>query len=98
MHGLLHTLGCINNQVQWAHVACHGDRNPNKVKANNIRKLFSEPLTHWGDATHTFNDHICVQTGALKRGSCHSTSGIYNSYLESISQNVHTFEKYDCRE
>ena len=70
-----------------------GDRYPDKVEANNIRKLFSEPLTHWGDATCTFNDHIGVQTGAVKRNLHHSTSVIHNLYLMHISGNVQPIEE-----
>ena len=69
-----------------------GDRYPDKVKANNIRKLFSEPLTCWGDATCAFNDRIGVQTGAVKRFLHHSTSAVYNSYLKCISGSVQPTE------
>lgn len=66
-----------------------GDRFPGKT--SKIKRLFSEPLTHWSNATYSFKQHAGVGTGQ-KKGLHDSTSTLFTSFLARMSGQIQSID------
>ena len=68
-----------------------GDRFP--TKTSTIKKLFSEPITHWNDTSAAFKRHVGLGTKAGSKSGLHeSTSALFTSFMSKMSGKTQPIE------
>ena len=68
-----------------------GDQFPSK--ANRIKILFSEPMSHWSDACASFKRHVGLGTKAVSKSGLHeSTSSLFTNIIAQASGKAQPIE------
>ena len=68
-----------------------GDRFP--TKTSTIKKLFSEPITHWNDTSAAFKRHVGLGTKAGSKSGLHkSTSALFTSFISQMYYIIYIYK------
>lgn len=67
-----------------------GDQFP--TKTSKIKKLFSEPFSHWNDATSCFKRHIGLGNNTCRSGLHESTSTLFTAVIGQMSGKIQPIE------
>ena len=63
------------------------------TKTSTIKKLFSEPITHWNDASAAFKRHVGLGTKTGSKSGLHeSTSALFTSFISQMSGKTQPIE------